>query len=246
MRSIALIYGILCHSAFVLGVGLMALSLWFGMSWNVLGLSGVSALCWNAFLILQFPLLHSFLLSSRGSSYLRMLAPKELSKDLITTLFALVASVQLILVFGTWAGSGIIYWQPSQPGLWVLFGILFLLSWLILLKAMYDAGLGIQMGYLGWLAIWKGEEVRYSSFARDGLYRYTRNPIYVAFALTLWTAPVWSLDRLILTALWSMYCVVGPLLKEQRYRMRYGDSYKAYEKTVPYWIPRSPPKSTPV
>jgi 2-polyprenyl-6-hydroxyphenyl methylase/3-demethylubiquinone-9 3-methyltransferase len=70
-----------------------------------------------------------------------------------------------------------------------------------------------------------------------GLFRIVRQPIYVAFALTLWTVPVWTPDQLLVAVVLTAYCVGGPLLKERRFRHRFGHEFLAYARRVPYWSP---------
>ncbi len=74
--------------------------------------------------------------------------------------------------------------------------------------------------------------------AAAGLFAACRQPIYLGFALVLWTAPVWSLDWLLLTAPWTVYGVVGPRWKEQRWERLFGERFRAYRATVPYLLPR--------
>ena len=60
----------------------------------------------NALLLGQFPLLHSLLLSRRGSRMLRWLAPSAVAAPLATTSYVIVASVQVFLLFALWTPSG--------------------------------------------------------------------------------------------------------------------------------------------
>ena len=80
-------------------------------------------------------------------------------------------------------------------------------------------------------------------FKRCG--HFCRQPIYVAFAMTLWTVPVWTPDQLELAVVLTLYCVTGPLLKERRFSRRFGEQFRAYQSRVPYWLPlcrtRTPP-----
>jgi protein-S-isoprenylcysteine O-methyltransferase Ste14 len=64
-----------------------------------------------------------------------------------------------------------------------------------------------------------------------------RQPIYIAFALTLWTPPVWTADQVMLAVLWTAYCVAAPMLKERRFAARYGTRWQQYRERVPYWVP---------
>jgi protein-S-isoprenylcysteine O-methyltransferase Ste14 len=74
-----------------------------------------------------------------------------------------------------------------------------------------------------------------------GPYRWVRNPIYVA-ALTVVLGEAWlflSFQLLIYSGVMAIVChlfVMG--YEEPTLRRRFGDSYLAYLRTVPRWIPR--------
>ena len=74
----------------------------------------------------------------------------------------------------------------------------------------------------------------------QGLFRLIRQPIYLAFALTLWTVPVWTPDQLLLAICYTAYCLLAPRLKERRFAARYGEQFDRYRATVPYVLPRLP------
>jgi len=59
--------------------------------------------------------------------------------------------------------------------------------------------------------------------------------------LILWTAPVWTPDRLLLCVVWTLYCWLGPLLNEQRDLRFEGDRFRRYQSPVPYWLPNWKP-----
>jgi protein-S-isoprenylcysteine O-methyltransferase Ste14 len=79
--------------------------------------------------------------------------------------------------------------------------------------------------------------VRFPGLATRGLFAACRQPIYLGFALTLWTGPVWTPDHLLLAVLWSTYCLLGPLLKEKRFLRFHGAEFAAYRRAVPYMLP---------
>lgn len=235
-RTLALLYGVGCHGLFVIAVLTAMWAMYHGMMSGRVHLPAGWALLWNLLLLLQFPVLHSFLLSKRGSAVLGRLAPRELSADLSTTLFTLVASFQLLLLYLAWAPMGPIWWQAH--GVWKgLLSLLYLASWLALGKAMADAGLAIQTGFLGWNAVFQGQRPRYGGMPVSGLFRHVRHPVYLAFACIVWTVPVWTPDQLMLATWFTAYCLLGPLMKEARYARRYGQSFADYQRRVPYILP---------
>lgn len=236
-RAIAVGYGTAAHGLFAVGVGLMVAQLFGGLQhgpWHAR--SALAGVARNTVLVVQFPFLHSFLLGERGRVWLRRLAPRRYAADLATTTFAALASIQLVLVFGLWSPSGIVWWRPQGTAWWVL-TVAYAGSWAFLLVALRDAGLALQTGSIGWTAVFRGRRPRFAGFPTHGLFRHVRQPVYVGFALTLWTGPVWTPDRLALALGWTAYCVLGPRLKERRYLRRHGEAYAAYRERVPYLVP---------
>jgi len=236
-RSVALAYGFTAHGLFLIGVGAMVLDLHQGMRLSLGPARGAAAGVANALLILQFPIVHSFLLSDRGRAILKRLAPERLGADLATTTFAGVASIQIAVTFLLWSPSGIVWWEPSGAPAMVM-DVLYGASWLFLGKALYDAGLSLQTGWIGWTAVLRGRRPQYGPFPTHGLFRVCRQPVYLGFAATLWTGPVWTPDRLVLAVIWTIYCVAGPRLKERRYVRRHGEAYRLYQSEVPYMVLR--------
>ena len=238
--AIALLYGAATHLAFAVAVLAMIQGLNGGLQAGRGTLHGATAWYANSLLIVQFPLLHSFLLSRGGRRLLALLAPRELGRDLAPTTFALIASLQLVATFVAWSPSGIVLAAPTGLKLWVMRAA-FVASWIFLLRALSDAGLGLQTGAIGWLAAWRGERPRFGPFPTHGLFSRCRQPIYLGFALTLWTGPVRTLDGLLLALTWTTYCVAGPLHKELRWLEWFGESFARYRAQVPYFLPRIKP-----
>lgn len=234
---VALVMAVLCHTAFAAAVGSMAWALGTGMQLGCGTLTGTGATLVNLLLALQFPLVHSFLLGVRGRQLIPKLSPLGHGRVLAVTTYAMSASAQLLLTFWAWSPSGIVWHTPHGllgAGQWTAF----VAAWLFLQKALWDAGLGVQSGSAGWWALLRGRPVAYGPMPTQGLFATCRQPIYLGFALVLWTAPVWTPDWLLLAVTWSTYCVVGPLHKEARWQRRFGDAFVAYRERVPYLLPR--------
>ncbi len=236
-RAIAVAYGLACHSAFAIGVGTMIAAMFFGMNRCLgrapEGWSGVA----NALLLAQFPLVHSLLLSSFGARILRRLAPSAIAASMATTTYVIVASVQVFLLFAFWTPGHIVWWHADGVALYLLSG-LYAFAWLLLLKAIWDAGLALQTGFVGWWSVANSRPPVFPPMPTTGLFRVVRQPIYVAFALTLWSVPTWTPDQFAVAIVLTAYCVTGPLFKERRFRRRFGDAFAGYAQRVPYWMPR--------
>jgi len=235
----AILAGGLCHGLFGLGAGAMVVGMYFGMTLGQGGLSGPWALAANALLLLQFPLLHSLLLTGAGRRLLARLGGGH-GPTLTTTTYAAVASIQLLALFVLWTPSGIV-WTRAEGGARVAITVAYAGAWSLLGKAIWDSGWQLQSGALGWLALLRGRRPVYPDMPERGLYRHTRHPIYVAFALTPWAVPVWTPDQLAVAVVFTLFCLIAPLHKERRFLAVNGDRFRAYRRRVPYWLPRLTP-----
>ena len=235
--ALAFAYGLVCHAVFALAVLSMIVAMFFGMSESLGRVPAPWGWFANAVLILQFPLAHSLLLTGRGRSRLARLAPAPHGQTLATTTYAIIASLQLTALFVLWTPSGIVWWRADGAAFWTICTA-YAAAWLMLVKASYDAGAEVQSGALGWMSLAQNIRPRFPDMPTTGLFRLIRQPIYVAFALTLWTVPVWTPDQLALALSYTAYCLLAPRLKERRFTAIYGDRFRAYRARVPYAVPR--------
>ncbi len=242
-RRFACAYGLITHLVFLFAILCMAHGLFTGLEYARLGsllqfnLTQRTTLQWltNTILLLQFPLLHSFLLGNRGRRLLEKCTPFGLGAELRTTTFALISSLQLIALFELWIPSQVALWRPELGAMATTWYLAYLASWLYLIKTLFDAGLSIQLGYLGWAAVSRGKAPRYPDFRPRGTFLTMRHPVYLAFAMVLWSGPVWTLDHLVVSSVLSLYCALGPLLKEVRYLRYFGETYQRYCHRTPYF-----------
>jgi protein-S-isoprenylcysteine O-methyltransferase Ste14 len=228
--------GLACHGTFLLAVTSTFLALHGGLLLGRLHLAGAAGLASNLALALQFPVVHSFLLTQRGRGLLACLLGARHGRTLAPTTYAWIAALQILATFVLWSPSGVVWWRPDGAAL-VAMNAMYAGAWLFLGKAMLDGGLGLQTGWIGWTAVWRGRRVQFPPLAQNGLFAVCRQPIYLGFALTLWTGPVWTPDRLLLVSIWTTYCLLGPLLKERRYVRQHGEAFERYQRSVPYMLP---------
>lgn len=235
--ALALALGLICHAVFAAAVLAMIAAMFFGLSESLGRVPWPWALVANLALILQFPLAHSLLLTGPGGWWLARLIPGPHGATLATTTYAIIASAQLLALFALWTPSGIVWWRAEGAAFWAISAV-YAASWLLLIKASFDAGAEVQSGALGWMSLMAKIRPVFPDMPTDGLFRVIRQPIYVAFALTLWTVPVWTPDQLALAVCYTAYCLLAPRLKERRFATRYGDRFQRYRATVPYAVPR--------
>jgi protein-S-isoprenylcysteine O-methyltransferase Ste14 len=234
--ALALSLGVLCHAIFALAVLAMIVAMFFGLSQSLGTVPWPWAALANAALLVQFPLAHSLLLTGRGGRWLARLIPGPHGATLATTTYAIIASAQLLALFTLWTPSGIVWWRAEGAAFWAITAA-YAASWLILLKASFDAGAEVQSGALGWMSLMARIRPVFPDMPTQGLFRLIRQPIYVAFALTLWTVPVWTPDQLALATAYTAYCLLAPKMKERRFAARYGARFTDYAAGVPYALP---------
>lgn len=238
---LALIMGIACHLIFGAAILSMIYAMFFGLSHGLGDVPYPWAIATNLALILQFPLAHSLLLTRRGLSVLSRCVPGAHGATLSTTTYAIIASLQLLALFWLWTPSGIVWWRAEGAALFIVCTA-YALSFAFLGKAIFDAGVELQSGALGWLSLLARRAPKFPDMPTLGLFRLIRQPIYLAFACTLWTVPVWTPDQLSLAILWTAYCIAAPVLKERRFAKQFGERFERYRTRVPYMIPSRLPQ----
>jgi protein-S-isoprenylcysteine O-methyltransferase Ste14 len=229
----AVVAGVICHVVFGMAVLAMIGAMFFGMSASLGRVPWPWAMVANAILVLQFPLVHSAMLGP-ARRLLQRIGPY--GATLATTSYAIIASLQLASLFALWTPSGIVWWRAEG----LAFGVLcvaYATAWLLLVRASWDAGAEVQSGALGWLSLAADRAPRFPDMPERGLFLIVRQPIYLAFALTLWTVPVWTPDQLAVAVVLTAYCVLAPRLKERRFAALYGHRFTTYRRRVPYMLP---------
>ena len=237
--AFATLYGIVCHLTYIASAVVMIWVMYTGMSAALGRVPAPWAWFANIGLLLQFPLIHSALLSKRGSAFMGRLIPGTLGKPLLTTTYVLIASIQQGVIFLFWTPTGPVLWQAHGVVL-VVMTIGYAAAWLLLAKSIVDAGFAAQVGLLGWRAVVRGKPPVYPPMPRSGLFAWCRQPIYASFVLATLTVPTITPDSLAMTLVLGGYCLIGPLIKEARWSRRYGAQFTAYQARVPYWFPRWP------
>jgi methanethiol S-methyltransferase len=72
--------------------------------------------------------------------------------------------------------------------------------------------------------------------SKKGLLGIVRHPMYLALIVYLW-CQIFSLMDLVVTALLTIYVIIGTFLEEKKLVLEFGDSYVRYKQEVPMLIP---------
>ncbi|XP_078251122.1 nurim-like [Rhinoraja longicauda] len=149
--------------------------------------------------------------------------------------FSTAASLQLLMRF----------WQPIQaaPLLWnisrepwatwfpLICFIVHIIAWLIIFSIVlifdYAELMGLKQVYYHCLAL--GDPMELKSQRAQRLYSHLRHPVFLEFLVVLWLVPSLSLDRLLLSATFTLYLVLGHGLDQQDYRYLRAQLDKKFE-----------------
>ena len=114
-------------------------------------------------------------------------------------------------------------------------------NWTVLAAIVATAGAAIvivaqvQMGRAWRIGVRDGDA---PLFVSHGLFRYSRNPIFVGMMLVGLSAAIvsgtwWSWSALVLFAL---SCIVQVRIEEAHLEASFGDAYRAFSRQVPRWL----------
>nr|WP_307726506.1 methyltransferase [Trichlorobacter sp.] len=175
-----------------------------------------------------FCIIHSLLAAPRVKNHIKRLAGRPL------TGYRLAYNLSSLLLFGwvmlAWQSTSVLY---VLPGIWslVLHGLQFIMLWTGLV-CLRQTGLA---DFLGTRLVNADER---PSLTTTGCYAVVRHPLYLLAILFLLLNPVITTRWIVLTLFSIPYFIVGALLEERRMTRLLGETYRQYQKKVPFLIPR--------
>ena len=182
----------------------------------------------DTLLALQFAVPHSLLLHPST----RKALSRWISSEFYGLFFCLGTCGSLAVVFCFWQACPTTIWDLSGvPEMLMLTG--FFASWAGLLYSISLTGLGFQTGWTQWSHWYRKSKMPRRDFRPNSLYHWFRHPIYLCFLGLIWFTPRMTMDRAVLTGIWSVYIFVGSVLKDQRLAFYLGESYRNYQRQVP-------------
>jgi len=146
--------------------------------------------------------------------------------------YNLVSLVLFGWVMAAFLNSAVLY---IVPGVWSLVLYFMQMVFLMILFACVR-----QTGTAKFLGISRmtPDGLKTPKLVTIGWYRVVRHPLYLFSMLFLFCNPVISVRWLLLTLISAVYFVVGALLEESRLLQEFGSEYQAYQRTVPFMLPR--------
>jgi protein-S-isoprenylcysteine O-methyltransferase Ste14 len=182
---------------------------------------------WNTLLAFQFAVPHSWLLLPSTRKRLEQWVPSAF----YGCLFCIVTCVSLLSAIECWQSREIFVWRLHGAAQ-LLVRAAFLACWPALIYSLSLTGLGYQTGWTPWFAWLRKRKPPARGFNPRGAYGLLRHPVYLSFLGLIWLTPAMTLDRAILTAVWTAYIYVGSTLKDRRLLHYIGEPYRQYQERV--------------
>ncbi|HKV95950.1 MAG TPA: isoprenylcysteine carboxylmethyltransferase family protein [Gammaproteobacteria bacterium] len=193
----------------------------------------ITALVINLVLILVFGMQHSFMARSGFKAWLKRYLPASAERSV----FVLIASLVLILLFWQWRPIAVTVWRADsawgQSFGWIVFaagfGLVLISTFLI-----------NHFELFGLKQVWaqlRGREARPPQFAMPLFYKMVRHPLYLGFLLAFWGAPVMTAGHLLFAIVMSGYILVAIRFEERDLVQFHGQLYEHYRTRVPKIVP---------
>jgi hypothetical protein len=182
----------------------------------------------DAALALQFSVFHSWLLLPATRSRLT----RKIPSPAYGVFFCGFTCVSLLLTIACWRPWGGAVWQLSGHARFAMQAA-FYGAWIALFYSLWLAGMPYQTGWMPWRPWTQGRSVPRRDFQPRGAFHWLRHPVYLSFLGLIWFTPCMTLDRAVLTAVWSVYIFVGSYLKDRRLLFYLGNEYRSYQARVP-------------
>lgn len=154
------------------------------------------------------------------------------------SIYVLLASLVLIVMFRFWQPIGLVVWDVSGTIAGDLLWLTFWLGWGTVLISTFLINhfelFGLQQAW-GNL---RRQEFAAPRFRTPFLYRFVRHPLYLGFFLAFWSAPQMSAGHLLLALGMSVYMLIAIAYEERDLVAFHGRDYEDYRGRVGMLLPR--------
>ena len=185
------------------------------------------ALAVDLTLLLVFAAIHSLMARDPFKRAFARRFPESASRSTYT----LVAALSLSVVMWLWLPiSSEIWTVEGQPARSLLIG-LSVAGWVLAATAYYSIGhlrlFGLRQAWAGFRHLPQDPEPLVAS----GIYRFLRDPMFLGFAIGMWSTPQMTGGRLLLSAGMSLYLLIGLRFERRDLAVRFGREYLEYVRS---------------
>lgn len=231
------VYGVFCHLLFLATYAYMAAfvgGFLVPTSMDSVSAEPLYAASVDLLLIGLFALQHSIMARPWFKRAWTRLIPEPIERST----YCLFSCVLLFLLMWQWQGIGPVIWSVEQPvGRWLMWA-LFAAGWLMVPAVSLMIN---HFDLFGTRQVWlylRGRPYTSLPFRTPLLYSRIRHPLYIGWTLAFWATPTMTLGHLLFAVTMTLYMAAAARIEERDLVGHFGDTYRAYQRRVPAFIPR--------
>jgi protein-S-isoprenylcysteine O-methyltransferase Ste14 len=144
------------------------------------------------------------------------------------------------------SGVMLVCWQPIDSKGWdmansqgrMIMWALFTVGWLMVPAVSLMIN---HFDLFGTRQVWlhlRGREYTSLPFRVPMLYKYVPHSLYLGWALAFWATQTMTLGHLLFAGTLTLYMAIAAIIEERDLVAHYGATYRAYQRSVPKFIPR--------
>jgi len=237
MRTLALLYGVICYVIFLISflyaIGFVG-NLVVPKTLDSGAEAGLGiAIATNLMLLSIFALQHSIMARPGFKKAWTKIVPEPVERST----YVLFSSAALILLFALWEPIGGTIWNVENPtAVAILYGM-FGFGWVLVLVSTF---LIDHFDLFGLRQVWlffRGKEYTHLPFSTPGPYKLIRHPLYMGWFFAFWSTPTMTVAHFLFAVVTTIYILLAIQFEERDLKKFLGQAYVDYCDKVPMIIP---------
>lgn len=151
--------------------------------------------------------------------------------------YVLASSLALAFLMWQWRPIPHLVWRVMDAGFGNAILAVALLGWVMVAASTFLISHFELFGLAQVTRSLLGREASPPKFRTPLFYRLVRHPLYLAFLIAFWAAPIMTVGHLIFAGLTTAYILVGVSLEERDLAAFFGEEYRRYRARVPMLLP---------
>jgi protein-S-isoprenylcysteine O-methyltransferase Ste14 len=237
LRWTFFVYGVFCYLAFMATYAYMAGFVGDFItphSIDSVSAGGLAAIGIDLALVGLFAVQHSVMARPAFKRIWTRIVPQPIERST----YVLLSCVVTFYLMWQWRGLDTVIWDVQNPtGRLLLWGA-FAAGWLMVPTVSLMIN---HFDLFGMRQVWlylRGRPYTSLPFRTPMLYNRMRHPLYIGWTLALWATPTMTLGHLLFAGALTLYMALAAIVEERDLVGHFGDSYRAYQRRVPMFVPR--------